>query len=365
MQGPCVLRTIQDRNISSQTGAMSWLLVAVISLSAAITVHKFWKALQLQHIPGPRLASFTNLWLVYSQLTGRIHLILHHLIEQHGPVARIAPNWVVCGDPTEIQRIWAVKSPWTRGEWYRGMRIDPYRDSSFSTRNDDLHKAIRRKLLPGYSGHDVDNVDKLIDEQVQTFVDLIDVYITNNGGSCVIDIAQKVQYFALDTISALAFGDSFGFLKQDEDKFRYIETTGKTVYILVATALIPGSVRTMQSPYLKWIAPSIKNMAGIGDVIRFAERAVAQRFGANRITKRDMLGSFVKNGLGQKMPRLKHLCRSLLAQRRLLLLFKRLSCISSPPRGSTGASRTKSMSGLPTVAYPPPSSTPRQRALNS
>lgn len=215
-------------------------------------------------------------------------------------MARIAPNWVVCGDPAEIQRIWAVKSPWTRGEWYRGMRIDPYSDSSFSTRNDELHKAIRRKLLPGYSGHDVDNVDELIDEQVQTFVDLIDVYIANNGGSCVIDVAQKVQYFALDTISALAFGDSFGFLKQDEDKFRYIETTGKTVYILVATTLIPGLVRTMQSPYLKWIAPSVKNMAGIGDVIRFAERAVAQRFGANRITKRDMLGSFVKNGLGQK-----------------------------------------------------------------
>lgn len=67
---------------------MSWLLVAVISLTVAVTVHQFWKALQLQHIPGPRLASFTNLWLVYSQLTGRIHLILHHLIEQHGKLIR-------------------------------------------------------------------------------------------------------------------------------------------------------------------------------------------------------------------------------------------------------------------------------------
>lgn len=297
---------------------MSWLFAAIGSLAAALIGYQVLEARRLQHIPGPRLAPWTNFWLVYSQLTGRIHLILHQLIEQHGkspciptaylrthadrigPVARIAPKWVVCGDPTEIRRIWAARSPWIRGEWYRGMRIDPYRDSSFSTRSDDLHGAIRQKLLPGYSGHDVDNVHGLIDEQVKRFVDLIDTYLDTSGGSCVIDMAQKVQYFALDTISSLAFGDSFGFLKQDEDKFRYIETTGQTVYILVATTLIPGMVRTMQSPYLKWLAPSVKDMAGIGDVIRFAERAVGQRFGANAMIQRDMLGSFVKHGLGQK-----------------------------------------------------------------
>lgn len=180
------------------------------------------------------------------------------------------------------------------------MRIDPYRDSSFSTRDDALHNAIRSKLIPGYSGKEVDNLHQLVQDQVQGLVQLLDKHVTEGDGSRIIDMAQKVQYFALDTISSLAFDKPFGFMEHDQDKFRYIETTGNTVYILVATALIPGVISLIQSPYLQWIAPSIKDMAGIGDVIKTAEKVVAERYGANPLVKRDMLGSFVKHGFSQK-----------------------------------------------------------------
>ncbi|OAQ97358.1 hypothetical protein LLEC1_01283 [Akanthomyces lecanii] len=221
-------------------------------------------------------------------------------MRESGPVARIAPDWVVCGDPAEIRRIWGARSRWTRAWWYRGMRIDPYQDSSFSTRDDALHNAIRSKLIPGYSGKEVDNLHQLVQNQVQGLVRLLEKHVSDGDGFCILDMAQKIQYFALDTISSLAFNSPFGFMEQDEDRFRYIETTGNTVYILVATALIPGVISLIQSPYLQWIAPSIKDMAGIGDVIRMAERVVAERYGPNPLVKRDMLGSFVKHGFSQK-----------------------------------------------------------------
>ncbi|OAA46517.1 benzoate 4-monooxygenase cytochrome P450 [Beauveria brongniartii RCEF 3172] len=41
-------------------------------------------------------------------------------------------------------------------------------------------------------------------------------------------------------------------------------------------------------------------MAGIGDVMKTAERVVAERYGANALLNRDMLGSFVKHGFSQK-----------------------------------------------------------------
>ncbi|KND88036.1 Pisatin demethylase [Tolypocladium ophioglossoides CBS 100239] len=279
---------------------MSWLLATLTALLALFLTHGLRCFLRLRHIPGPTLAAWTDLWMVRSQLTGRMHLVLHDLTKKHGPIARIAPNWVVCGDPSELRRIWAVRSSWTRSWWYRGMRIDPYRDSSFSTIDDNLHTAIRNKLLPGYGGKDVDNLHQLIDEQVKNLTNLIDKHLSENGGSRVIDLAEKIQYFSLDVISSLAFGKAFGYMEADQDKFRYIETTGKTVYILVSTTLIPGVITMLQSPYLKWIIPSVKDMGGIGEVIKLAEEVVAERYGDDRIVKRDMLGSFVAHGLSQK-----------------------------------------------------------------
>lgn len=182
------------------------------------------------------------------------------------------------------------------------MRIDPYRDSSFSTVDDKLHNAIRGKLLPGYGGKDVDNLHQHIDEQVANLVRLIDTkYIsTDQKHHKTVDLAQKVQYFALDVISTLAFGKTLGYLAEDQDKFRYIETTNQTVYILVSTTLIPGMISVLQSPYLKWIMPRIEDMAGIGNVIKFAKETVGERYGKDPVVKQDMLGSFVKHGLDQK-----------------------------------------------------------------
>jgi cytochrome P450 len=181
------------------------------------------------------------------------------------------------------------------------MRIDPYRDSSFSTLDDSLHTAIRSKLLPGYGGKDVDNLHLLIDEQVANLINLVETkYLSDSEHYRVVDLAEKIQYFALDLISSLAFGKPFGYMESDQDKFRYIETSGKTVHILVSTTLIPGVISMLQSPYLKWIMPSVKDMGGIGDVIRFAEEVVAERYVNNPVVKRDMLGSFVAHGLNPK-----------------------------------------------------------------
>ncbi|KHN98702.1 benzoate 4-monooxygenase cytochrome P450 [Metarhizium album ARSEF 1941] len=148
-------------------------------------------------------------------------------------------------------------------------RIDPYRDSSFSTIDDRLHSVIRNKLMPSHGDKDVDNLHRHIDEQVANLARLIDTEDVSTGPSRYkgVDLAQKVQYFALDVISTLALGRTLGHLAEDQDKFRYIETENQTVCILVSTTLIPGVIRVLQSPYFKWVMPRIGDMAGIGNVI--------------------------------------------------------------------------------------------------
>ncbi|KAL8379432.1 hypothetical protein RB599_009017 [Gaeumannomyces hyphopodioides] len=230
-------------------------------------------------------------------------------------VVRVAPNWVVCADAEEIRKIWAVRSQWRRGVWYRGLRVDPRRDSTFTTVDDQLHTALRSKLAPGYSGKDVDNVHQLIDEQIASFVSLLESKYLSSDSSGTgedgepavyrpVDIARKVQYLTLDIISSLAFGRPLGNLAADADALGYIHTMESNMVIMMTLALCPYIFLPLQSRLLSWMVPNARGMAGIGDVMGLAHEAVAGRFGSDkaegRQRRRDMLGSFIAHGLGRE-----------------------------------------------------------------
>lgn len=216
-------------------------------------------------------------------------------------MARIAPNWVVCGDGAELRRMWRVRSAWRRGPWYRGLRINPYKDNIVSTLDDQVHDKLRAKLVPSYSGKDVDNLHQLIDDRVAGLVSLIETkYVSTETEFKPFDLARKVQYFTLDVISSLAFGKQLGFLSEDKDMFDYIKTTESTLPILLLVTLVPWLLSVMQSPRLRWLLPDVRKMVGVGTVMKLAEAAVAERYGDKPVVKRDMLGSFVAHGLSRE-----------------------------------------------------------------
>lgn len=215
-----------------------------------------------------------------------------------GPIAKIAPGWVVCGDGEELRRIWGVRSAWQRSYWYRGLRFDPHKDNAFSTLDDQAHERLRSKLMPGYGGKDVDDLHDQIDKQVASLVWLLETkYLSNDADFRPVDLARKVQYFTLDVISALAFGKELGYLAADDDLHGYIKTTESTLPIMLTTALVPWFLYTIQSQRLKWLLPNVRSIVGIGTVVGVAYDAVAERYGDKPLVKRDMLGSFVRHGL--------------------------------------------------------------------
>ncbi|KAK0707829.1 cytochrome P450 71A20 [Lasiosphaeris hirsuta] len=276
------------------TAALTGFATAVLYLVIA----RFKVYARLKHIPGPFWAPWSDIWLLRAQLSGRMNFILYDANMKYG---KVGPKWVACGDGEALRKIGGVRSGWQRSFWYRGLRIDPYRDNAFSTLDDEVHEKLRAKLLPGYGGKDVDNLHQLIDEQVAGLVSLLeDKYLSTKTEFKPVDLARKVQYFTLDVISALAFGKEFGYLKADADLFGYIETTESTLPIMLATAFMPWFLKIMQSPRFKWLIPNAREMVGIGNVMGLAQDAVAERYGDNPVVKRDMLGSFVAHGLSKE-----------------------------------------------------------------
>ncbi len=83
-----------------------------------------------------------------------------------------------------------------------------------------------------------------------------------------VDLGRKVQYFTLDVISDIAFGEPFGFLETDSDVYKYIETTESTLPVVMVTTVIPFLVKLLASPLLKTVLPSEKDVLGFGRVMR-------------------------------------------------------------------------------------------------
>ena len=64
--------------------------------------------LYLRDIPGPFLASFTDLWRLVKLNGGRFELENQKQHELHGDLVRVGPNCVSVGDPREIKQIYGI-----------------------------------------------------------------------------------------------------------------------------------------------------------------------------------------------------------------------------------------------------------------
>ena len=62
----------------------------------------------LRDVPGPVLASFTDLWRLLKLDGGRFELENQQQHERHGDLVRVGPNCVSVGDPREIRQIYGI-----------------------------------------------------------------------------------------------------------------------------------------------------------------------------------------------------------------------------------------------------------------
>jgi len=65
-----------------------------------------------------------------------------------GPLVRIGPTDVLTGDAEAYRRIHAVRSPYTRSDWYIGTRVDPPNVNVFNGLDDEEHTELRTILSP-------------------------------------------------------------------------------------------------------------------------------------------------------------------------------------------------------------------------
>ncbi|KAE8443237.1 hypothetical protein EG329_002105 [Mollisiaceae sp. DMI_Dod_QoI] len=251
---------------------------------------------RLAHIPGPRLAAWSNLWLVRAIWKQQSHLDVYEVSKKYGPLARIGPNDIITTDINLIHRIQAARSPYGRSNWYRGFRLAPRIDNVLSQTDDKLHTKRRAQLSPGFS---LKNQEAIIDSHVTKLISLIkNKYLSNEKESKVVDLAQKLQFFALDVVMDIATGSPFEDLIHDEDRYEYLKSTADSLPTIAMVSSVPWAGKLLQSKYIApLIAPSASEY-GIGKIVDIATKMVNARIAdETKFSAEDMLTTFLSAGI--------------------------------------------------------------------
>ncbi len=177
------------------------------------------------------------------------------------------------------------------------------------------------------------SIDRPADELVQL---IRSKYLSTDAQSKPMDFARKIQYFTLDVISDVGFGEPFGHLQADQ----YVNENVKAGEIsLTATTLglVFGLPWFLQLPLVaRLLGPSENDVVGFGQMIRNARSIVETRLQRETSQRSDMLASFVRHGLNAEEPS----SRSLRAR------------IRRPPR-SEGSCYIFSRATAPTPSFRP------------
>ncbi|KAF2727110.1 benzoate 4-monooxygenase cytochrome-like protein P450 [Polyplosphaeria fusca] len=274
------------------------ILGAILLLYIASKVRTY---MRLRQFKGPFSTGWSEVWHVRAILSLRSHEKYREVTDKYGPISRIGPNDLITTSPELLMQMNTVRSPYTRAAWYnRSSRVEVGKDHIFSLIDEDKHTKRRQQMSPGYSGKENLSLEPSIDGRVQDLVELIrSKYISTPAQTKPMDLARKFQYLALDVISLIGFGKTFGHLKVDSDVDNFIAATEAGFPRITLTCAI-GSLPILQwPPIARLISPSENDKTGLGRMMAMFRRLVEDRLTTSTDKRSDMMASFMRHGLSK------------------------------------------------------------------
>ncbi|KAH8895795.1 cytochrome P450 [Thozetella sp. PMI_491] len=277
------------------------ILISFTCITAALLAREFWSWYRLRHVPGPFPNSLSIYFMNRITMSGKMSFILRDLGDKYGPLVRVGPNEILFGDAETYRKLSSVRSTFTKSPWYEPSRIVPDQDSLFSMRPDAPRKELKAKLAPGYSGKEGNSFEAGVDKIVGQLVDLIErKYLSTPDAYRPIEFSHKAQFFALDVIGELGFGEPIGFVSNDKDMYKYVEINDSFFPVLAVLLNMPWLSRLMQSWPLNKSLPKVGDEVGFGGLMSFAAAMVDKRLKPDAEPGNDMMQSHIRNGLTRK-----------------------------------------------------------------
>ncbi|KAK1450111.1 cytochrome P450 [Colletotrichum melonis] len=185
-------------------GSLTAALIAGIYTSLLVYRAAFHR---LNGFKGPFLARLSNLWIT-SRAVKELHMYteVQQLHEQYGDIVRIGPTELSINNPKAVLPIHSNRSPCTKGPWY-GVLHPMY--SLQLVRDKQEHAQRRKSWDRGFSSKALRDYEFRVADYTNQLLASID---KNKGKP--FNISDWFNFYSFDVMGDLAFGKSFGMLKE-------------------------------------------------------------------------------------------------------------------------------------------------------
>jgi hypothetical protein len=208
---------------AGSVGIGEFLKPAAIMLIALFVLTTTWLGQRilrrdLRPIPGPFLASISNLYRFAMVMRGQSQWETINLHKKHGHYVRLGPNFVSVGDPDALPILYGIAKGFQKSDFY--VALDPVSNgqlmhSMFATQNDDWHRAQRRPVAHAYAMSTLVSYEPLVDSTTAVLMAEIRARFASTDETC--NLAQWLQWYAFDVMGEITFSERFGFLEQGRD----------------------------------------------------------------------------------------------------------------------------------------------------
>ncbi|KIW21621.1 hypothetical protein PV08_02201 [Exophiala spinifera] len=235
----------------------------------------------ISRIPGPFLASCTDLWRVFVVWQRRPELKHIKLHQRHGPLVRLGPRAVSISDPAAIQIIYALNSGFTKSEFYpvqqtiaKGRRLL----TLFTSTDEKFHAKLRRAVNNAYAMSTLVQFEPLVDSTVLEFLNQLEKRFADRAGPAgVCDFSKWLQYYAFDVIGELTYSKRLGFIERGRD----VDNIIKDLQWLLNYAAVVGQLPILDRLFLKnplrLTASKYNLLNSNSPVVNFARSRIAAR----------------------------------------------------------------------------------------
>ncbi|KAH8780172.1 BcABA1, cytochrome P450 monooxygenase [Diaporthe sp. PMI_573] len=291
---------------------------------------------RLRHIPGPWLASVSNIWIIRAATSEKLNVVFEEAGKTYGPLVRIGPNQILTSDTDLLRKTGSVRGTYSRSRWYIAFRWQPYVDSVFSMQDYVSHDKRKAQISTAYNitGREVDLIEPSIDEQILVMLDALRTkYVPKRDRPSppLLDFSDFSSFLTMDIITRAAYGEEFGHLRSDSDVTGFL-TQLREHWPMVSLVNETPFLRSLfySKTWLRLFGPNIADPAGIGKLMSITHQRYAK---PETQLRNDMLGSWIHHGLTQQESEAEGML-SLIAGSETTASVMRitlLSLISSPP----------------------------------
>ncbi|KAF5622230.1 benzoate 4-monooxygenase cytochrome P450 [Fusarium tjaetaba] len=201
----------------SSTSPVTVAIVASTVLVLSLFVTLFRRYWTLRHIPGPFLASCTDLWAAIRVWRGKYYQdMLEEWHAKYGPVVRAGPNRVSFADPDAIPEIYGTSLIYPKSDSYRPMEALAKGDtvhSIITVRDEKRVTGIKRHVGGGFSQTQWLKQEDQMDGTISALL----TQLHKRPAGIVIPLREWLGFWSFDTLTSLAFSKTRGYLQAGAD----------------------------------------------------------------------------------------------------------------------------------------------------